>query len=95
MKIKGIEKDLCFVCDEREFSGVQKIALKVAKDIERVFGFEPTKSYNLAGIKKNAVIFGTLNKSYFINELAQAGKIDCSKIAGKREVFGSLWLFCA
>ena len=88
MKIKSIEKDLCFVCDEREFSGVQKIALKVAKDIERVFGFEPTKSYNLAGIKKNAVIFGTLNKSYFINELAQAGKIDVSKIARKREVFG-------
>ena len=85
MKIKGIEKDLCFVCDENEFSGVQKISLKVAKDIERVFGFMPTKSYSLSDVKKNAVVFGTVGKSALIDNLEKEGNM-CSNRFHQHEV---------
>ena len=88
MLVKSIEQDLCFVCDENEFSGVQKISLKVAKDIERVFGFFPKKSYSLGDVKKNAVVFGTVGKCALLDTMEREGKIDLSHIKGKREVFG-------
>ena len=60
MKITELElaQDLCFVCEEGAFPGVQKIGRKVMKDVERVFGFMPAESHSLADVKKDAVVFG-------------------------------------
>ena len=35
-----ISKELVFVCDANEFSGVKKISKMVAGDVKLVFGFE-------------------------------------------------------
>ncbi len=90
MKITSIQpaQELCFVCDREAFPGVQKIAGKVRKDIERVFGFMPAASYERADVKKDAVVFGTAGRSPLLDGLEKAGKIDLSKVKGRREVFG-------
>ena len=90
MRITSLEnpQELCFVCDEDAFSGVQKISKKVAKDVERVFGFFPSASHSTSDVKKDALIFGTVGKSSILEKLESEGKIDLSKIKGKREVYG-------
>ena len=90
MKITELElaQDLCFVCDEEAFSGVKKIGRKVMKDVERVFGFMPTESHSLADVRRDAVVFGTVDRSQFLDGLEKAGKIDLSAVRRKWEVFG-------
>lgn len=90
MKITSLEnsQDFCFVCDDSAFSGVQKISQKVAKDVERVFGFTPAASHTLADVKHDALIFGTIGNSALLDELEKAKRIDLSSVRGKREVYG-------
>lgn len=90
MKISSLElpENLTFVCDENAFSGVKKISRKVIGDIKKVFGFEATIAESLDSVKKNAVIFGTVDKCSILQKLEKMGKINLSKIRGKWEVFG-------
>ena len=90
MKIRSLElpQELCFVCDDEAFSGVQKVSRKVCADIERVFGFKPNLSHSLADVRQDAVIFGTVGRSALLDSLEGARRIDLSQVRGKREVFG-------
>ncbi|MCR5623467.1 MAG: glycosyl hydrolase 115 family protein [Treponema sp.] len=90
MKISNLElaQDLCFVSDEGAFPGVKKIGRKVMKDVERVFGFMPAESHSLADVRKDAVVFGSVDRSQILDELEKTGKIDLAAIRGKWEVFG-------
>ncbi len=72
---------LTFVCDKNEFSGVKKIAAKVAKDVKLVFGFEPEFSETL--VEGPSVIFGTLGQSDSIKKYTK----DWALINGKNEVY--------
>lgn len=88
MIISNISRNLTFVCDGTAFSGVKKIAYKVGKDVERVFGFFPKFSESLADCSDTAVIFGTVGKSLILESLEKRGKISLKEIREKREVFG-------
>ena len=94
-----ISKELVFVCDANEFSGVKKISKMVAGDVKLVFGFESKivedKECKIGGDrplciseKTPAIVFGTVGKSAFIDELEKSGTIDLSEVKGKREVYG-------
>ncbi len=86
------KSSLGFVCDKNEFSGVKKVAGMVMKDVQRVFGFDPElitdEGTAVSDFKAPVVIFGTVGKSAIIEELEKQGKIDFSKVRGKREVYG-------
>ncbi len=92
-----------FVYEEEAFSGVNKIADWVRRDICLVTDKEVGKIEAVNGSWKeeewtdaakgsdereaSAVIFGTVGKSPILNKMEQSGKLDLSKIAGKREVY--------
>jgi len=83
-----ITNSLILVCDSKEFSGVKKIAERVASDIKLVLGFDPILAYSDAVIEGPALLFGTVGQSAYIEELEKSYKLDFSKIRGKREVYG-------
>lgn len=87
--------DLFF--EDDAFSGVKKIAGKVAQDVELVVGRKPNCVIGAISykneIKTPAVWIGTVGKSQMLEELEQEGAIDLSAIRGKREVYG--WFFVA
>lgn len=83
-----------FYFEDTAFSGVKKIAEKVMHDIELVTGKAPKKaSYeniapgDLAALGEDAVVFGTVGNSAFINKLEKDGKVDLTEVRGKREVY--------
>lgn len=89
-----LAKELCFVCSKEEFSGVKKIADKVALDVQKVFGFEPeikeVENLAEAGIleeKKNVLIFGTCSKSCLISQLEEQTLIQTRDIFDKNESY--------
>ncbi len=81
------KKVLSFVIEESAFEGVKRVAAKVAKDVEKVSGALPDilTSADCAG--EQLVLCATLGKSALLDALVEAGKIDVSKVSGKREVF--------
>ncbi len=83
-----------FVSGSGEFSGVNKIAAKVRKDVERVTGALPNQvewsesgSEKLVSGAENFVIYGTVGKSAIISALAEKGIINLDNVKGKREVY--------
>lgn len=88
-----VSKKLSFVCSKEELSGVKKISKKVIEDFNKVFQFEPefieVETVTQINDKDTnpKVIFGTLNNSEFVTELAKNYKIPTEEISGKREVY--------
>ncbi len=85
---------VCFVSGSGEFSGVNKIAAKVRKDVERVTGALPnqvewSESGKVSGASdaESFVIFGTVGKSAIISALAEKRIINLDNVKGKREVY--------
>jgi len=82
----------CFIYEEESLSGTVKIAEKVRKDVELVFGKLPASEKisggELSGVGGLKLVFGVAGKSPVIDKLAQSGVIDLSAVAGKREVYG-------
>lgn len=89
-----LSNKLCFVCSKNEFSGVIKIAKKVCLDVKRVLDFEPEiieadDFENILEIAKKTtvLVFATLEKCSFVEELKKNQKIDLDQISGKNEVY--------
>ncbi len=79
----------CFVHDESCPSGIVKIADKVRKDIELVFGSYPEASDSADAVDKGmSVVYGIAGKSQILDELLAKYRVDLSEVTGKREVYG-------
>ena len=86
------EKACAFVYEQECCSGIKKIADKVSKDFELVFGKKPEILESIDGkipaFSGIVIVFGIVGKSPAVDALAKDGKIDVSGITGKREVYG-------
>lgn len=94
---------VCFISGIDEFSGVNKIATKVRKDVERVTGALPNQvewgemaskkdtgkasSEKILESAQSLVIFGTIGKSAIIAALSEKSVINLDNVKGKREVY--------
>ena len=67
------------------FEGVKRIALKVAKDFEKVLGVTPAITDSIS--EEIDIVFATLGKSDFVDGLVDAGKFDASLLEGRNEVY--------
>lgn len=76
-----------FLHEKEAYSGVHKIADKVMHDIELVFGIRPTSSEDLNKLSSCAVIYGTIDRSPVLENLAEKGIIDSEEIRGKNETY--------
>jgi hypothetical protein len=76
-----------FLHEQEAYSGVHKIAGKVANDIELVFGVRPTSTERLDLLSSCAVVYGTIDRSPALASLSERGLIDLEEIRGKREVY--------
>ena len=80
-----ISKNLKFICETKDFSGVKKIARKVCNDVKLVFGFEP--EFIEGSIQENfsttepCLIFGTAASSPLLKKYLGEDNV------GKREVY--------
>jgi hypothetical protein len=81
------ESSVKFYTEDTTFLGVNKIADKVRRDIERVTGACPDKTGDKEALGKYAVIYGTIGYSAILEELNSRGLIDLSLLKGKREVY--------
>ncbi|WP_040949799.1 glycosyl hydrolase 115 family protein [Gorillibacterium massiliense] len=87
MNRQSIMEGAFFLEEKAAFSGVRKIAGKVAKDIELVFGVRPTSAEEMDQLSSSAVIYGTIGRSPVLENLSQQGLIDLEEIRGKNEVY--------
>lgn len=76
-----------FYIEDEAFSGVNKIAKKVMRDIEMAFGYAPYATKDRRYLGKSVVLYGTLDRSSILQELDEKKLIDLSEIRGKREVY--------
>lgn len=76
-----------FIWEKTEFSGVQKIAEKVKKDIFLVTGEMPENCDAVAEACDVLVVYGTVGKSRILEEFNKKGLVELEKIRGKREVY--------
>lgn len=76
-----------FLKEKEAFTGVHKIADKVSNDVRLVFDIEPTSADAISQLSPHAVIYGTVDRSPVLDELAEQGLINLEKIRGKNEVF--------
>ncbi|MBP5355013.1 MAG: glycosyl hydrolase 115 family protein, partial [Lachnospiraceae bacterium] len=88
----NIRKGRCaLVYGDGEWSGVVRIADRVADDMKAVFGRKPELLTAAEAAEKPMlampVLFGTVGKSALIAALGKAGLIDLAAIEGKREVY--------
>ncbi len=86
------EKQAKIYLEESAFSGVKKIASKVAGDLLAVTDRNceiVTGIPNVTDVS-DAIMVATLGKSAYLEELEKNGRIDLTKLRGKREVY----LFC-
>ena len=83
------EKKAIFYLEETAFLGVRKIAKKVAQDCKLVTGREYDVKPGLPLEKEEAdcIIAATIEKSAYLEKLEAQGRIDLSKVRGKREVY--------
>lgn len=96
MKFTLFEKGKCtaILTEQSAYSGVRKIADKVAHDIELVTGTkaEMIDEQALSNCKDASIILAaTIGKSALLDELQRENKINVSACIGKREVYG-FWL---
>lgn len=81
-------KEGAFLLEEKTaYSGVRKIAGKVMRDIELVFGVKPTSTEGINHLSSCAVIYGTIERSPVLDSLSELGLIDLAAIRGKNEVY--------
>ncbi len=83
------EKKASFYLEETAFLGVRKIAKKVAQDCKLVTGkeYEVKTGLPLEIEEQDCIIAATIGKSAYLEELEAQGRIDLSKVRGKREVY--------
>ncbi|MCR2804538.1 glycosyl hydrolase 115 family protein [Paenibacillus soyae] len=82
-----LSEGACFLKEEEAFSGVHKIADKVMRDIELVFGVRPTSTEAIDRLSSCAVIYGTIDRSPVLDHLSESGIIDLNAVRGKSEVY--------
>ena len=82
-----LEKEIPIIVEETAFSGVRKIAQKVAADLKNVTDITPDVLFGLQTNKDFAILFATLGQSPLLDELIQNKKFDPASINGKREVY--------
>lgn len=87
--IAGQNKKAVFYLEEEAFSGVRKIAEKVAQDCKLVTGWDYEIKTGIPGAdeERDCIIAGTVGNSAYLEELARQGRIDLSNVRGKREVY--------
>lgn len=86
----SLNKNVVILSVEKEYSGVNKVAEFVRKDISLVFDADIEKcSCDNLGAKEIelAIIYGTIGQGGYIDEMIETGKLDCKAVEGKWEVF--------
>ena len=78
-----LTEDAFWLKEKEAYSGVHKIADKVMKDIELVFGVNPNSTENIKQLGSNALIFGTIDRSPVLNQLSQQALVDLDEIREK------------
>ena len=73
--------------DSLDWPGVIRAAGDLQSDINRVTSHKPSILHESDSLSGNVIIIGTVGKSRIMDNLAAAGKIDISRIAGKWESF--------
>ena len=73
--------------DSQDWPGVIRAAGDLQSDIGRVTSRKPSILHEMESLSGNVIIIGTIGKSRIIDGLAEAGKIDVGRIAGKWESF--------
>lgn len=86
-EIANKKKVTSFLIEQRADSGVQKIAKKVAKDIELVTCQLPTIYQKIEEVDREVIFVATVGKSDLLEELEKKGLLDLSRLKGKREVY--------
>lgn len=81
-----IDRNIKFYIDSNEWTGVVKTAETVAKDIELITGYKPVVEADMKPAV-NCIICGTVDRSNFLKELEQEGKIDLTEVRDKWEMF--------
>ena len=66
---------------------VRHVAASFSDDLERVSGRRPQAITDIAAAKEGAVVIGVLGHSRVIDDLARAGKISATDLAGQWEAF--------
>lgn len=69
------------------YEGVHKVAKTLREDIHLVTGQWVNVTSEEGNLSKGIIIIGTYGRSECISRLEEEGKLDCSKIKGKREVY--------
>lgn len=87
MNKEVLRKDFCFYREEEAFSGVNKIADKVRKDISLVFDVEPDVVMEEHNLRSLTLFYGTIGHSTILKKLQEQGRIDLSAVEGKNEVY--------
>lgn len=82
----GFDNRIMFTYEAKSYSGVNQIAALVRKDVNLVTGFT-AKEYVRGEKCKNLVIYGTVDKSDYLEELEKRGVIDFKEVRGKWEVY--------
>jgi hypothetical protein len=73
--------------DANATSAVQIAARNFATDLEKVSGRAPIRAAQPGAGQGNVIVVGVLGQSALIDELAKAGKIDLTGLAGQWEAF--------
>lgn len=77
-----------FYVEDEAYEGVKRIAARVAGDVELVADVRPEIETQREQCKSDIiVIFATLGKSPFLEQLEMSGRWDSSAVKGKREVY--------
>ncbi|MDZ7260662.1 MAG: glycosyl hydrolase 115 family protein [candidate division KSB1 bacterium] len=73
--------------DSLDYPGVIRAVKDLQADLARVTGRTPTVTHQQAGLGKNVVIIGTIEKSSIMERLIRDGKVEVDQIAGTWESF--------
>lgn len=82
----SFDNRIMFTYEARSFTGVNKVAELVREDIFLVTGFRAGE-YSRGSKCKNLVIYGTIGKSDFLEDLEKRGLIASDSIRGKWESY--------
>ncbi|MCR5031267.1 MAG: glycosyl hydrolase 115 family protein [Lachnospiraceae bacterium] len=82
----SFDNRLNFTYEAKAYSGVNKIAALVRQDLYLVTGFHAGE-YTRGSKCRNLIIYGTVDKSDYLKELEENGRINLDEIRGKWEVY--------
>lgn len=83
----NIEKNIVFYGEKNEWKGAHIAADSVRQDMYYIFREKPKRREELGQSVKTAVIYGTIGKSRWIDELEKQGALNLEKVRGKWEVY--------